>query len=85
MNKQVIIPKSRLQVWFIGVCGGILLWTCLFQLIGIGELWHPQLLPTLWNHSNQSFNKLFNEEKAVQSPHHLLPASEFLIAFNLSR
>lgn len=39
-----VIPKTRLQVWFIRVCSSILLWTCLVQLVTVGELWQPHLL-----------------------------------------
>lgn len=75
-----VIPRSRLQVWFIWVCSSILIWTCLVQLVVVGELWHPHLLAGLWNHSNESY-KLSTEEKAVQLPLPLLPASEYLLNF----
>lgn len=35
--------RTRLQVWFIRVCSSILIWTCLVQLVAVGELWHPHL------------------------------------------
>ncbi|XP_047959992.1 rhamnogalacturonan I rhamnosyltransferase 1 [Salvia hispanica] len=38
------IQRTRLQVWFIRVCSSILIWTCLVQLVAVGELWHPRLL-----------------------------------------
>lgn len=34
-----VIPRTRLQVWFIRVCSSILIWTCLVQLMAVGELW----------------------------------------------
>ncbi|CAA0825592.1 O-fucosyltransferase family protein [Striga hermonthica] len=39
-----VIQRTRLQVWFIRVCSSILIWTCLVQLVAVGELWHPRLL-----------------------------------------
>ncbi|XAR65220.1 hypothetical protein NMG60_11009263 [Bertholletia excelsa] len=44
-----VIPKTRLQVWFIRVCSSILIWTCLVQLVAWGELWKPRLLAGLSN------------------------------------
>lgn len=39
-----VIQRTRLQVWFIRICSSILIWTCLVQLVTVGELWHPRLL-----------------------------------------
>ncbi|XP_051146045.1 rhamnogalacturonan I rhamnosyltransferase 1-like [Andrographis paniculata] len=39
-----VIPKTKLQLWFFRVCTCILIWTCLVQLVAVGELWHPRLL-----------------------------------------
>ncbi|KAK3421878.1 hypothetical protein EUGRSUZ_G02478 [Eucalyptus grandis] len=50
-----VIPRTRLQVWFIWVCSSILLWTCLVQLITVGELWRPHFFERISNrlsHSN---------------------------------
>ncbi|KAK9090747.1 hypothetical protein Sjap_023924 [Stephania japonica] len=41
--------KSRLRVWFVRVCSSIVLYTCIVQLVAVGELWHPRLLSTLSN------------------------------------
>eukprot|EP00250_Pteridium_aquilinum_P005095 c15240_g1_i1 orf=1-999(-) len=35
--------QSRMQVWLIRLSTSILLWTCLIQLMALGELWHPRL------------------------------------------
>ncbi|KAH8496629.1 hypothetical protein H0E87_019391 [Populus deltoides] len=40
----VIARTKRFQVWFIRVCSSILLWTCLVQLLTVGELWHPSFM-----------------------------------------
>ncbi|XP_057494040.1 rhamnogalacturonan I rhamnosyltransferase 1 [Actinidia eriantha] len=41
-----VIPRTRLQVWFIWVCSSILIWTCLVQLLAVGD---PRLLAGLSN------------------------------------
>ncbi|XP_038707630.1 rhamnogalacturonan I rhamnosyltransferase 1-like isoform X1 [Tripterygium wilfordii] len=43
-DKLAGAPRTRLQVWFIRVCASILLWTCLVQLVAVGELWQPRLI-----------------------------------------
>ncbi|CAN1321461.1 Rhamnogalacturonan I rhamnosyltransferase 1 [Linum perenne] len=40
-------PRTRLQVWFIRVCSSILVWTCLVQLVAVGELWRPRFVSNL--------------------------------------
>lgn len=45
-----VIPRTRLQVWFIRVCSSILIWTCLVQLMAVGELWEqPRRVSNLTN------------------------------------
>lgn len=71
-----VIPRTRLQVWFIRVCSSIVLWTCLVQLVAVGELWHPRLLAGITNRISRVAQVHVEE---VQSPPPLLPASEFMI------
>jgi hypothetical protein len=62
----VIARTKRFQVWFIRVCSSILLWTCLVQLLTVGELWHPSFM------ANTTVS-------IVKPPHHpppLLPLSK---------
>ncbi|KAG0470142.1 hypothetical protein HPP92_016842 [Vanilla planifolia] len=33
------LPRSRLQVWFVRVCSCVLVWSCLAQLVAVGDLW----------------------------------------------
>lgn len=44
-----VIQRTRLQVWFIRICSSILIWTCLVQLVAVGELWHPKLFTRFLN------------------------------------
>jgi hypothetical protein len=73
-----VIARTRLQVWFIRVCSSIVLWTCLVQLVAVGELWHPHLLAGITNRISR-IAQLRAEEPPLQSssPPPLLPASEF--------
>lgn len=45
--KPPMLPRARLQVWFVRVSSSILLWTCIVQLMALGEIWHPHL-PVGW-------------------------------------
>uniref|UniRef100_A0A5B6YW24 O-fucosyltransferase family protein n=1 Tax=Davidia involucrata TaxID=16924 RepID=A0A5B6YW24_DAVIN len=72
-----VIPRTRLQVWFIRVCSSILLWTCLVQLVAVGELWHPHLLTGLSNRLTGLARLSIHVEEAVPSPPILLPARTY--------
>lgn len=65
---SLVIPRTRLQVWFIRVCSSILLWTCLVQLVAVGELWHPRLLTGLSSHLSRIAPFPLHVEKAILSP-----------------
>ncbi|KAH9295334.1 hypothetical protein KI387_038922 [Taxus chinensis] len=45
--KPPMLHRARIKVWFVRVSSSILLWTCLIQLMALGELWHPHL-PMGW-------------------------------------
>ena len=75
-DKVPAIPQTRLQVWFIRVCTSILLWTCLVQLVAVGELWHPRFLAEI---SNRIANLSLLPPNAPPPPP-LPPASEFISA-----
>ncbi|KAK4763903.1 hypothetical protein SAY87_013341 [Trapa incisa] len=68
-------PKTRLQVWFVWVCSGVLLWTCLVQFAAVGELWHPKFLNKLSN--GPSYPLPLVTEDSVQSPLPLIPARNY--------
>lgn len=69
------VPRTRLKVWFIRVCSSILIWTCLVQLVAVGELWRPQLLTGL----SSRFTRLsIQVEQPLASPPPLLPARNYI-------
>ncbi|GMY25934.1 rhamnogalacturonan I rhamnosyltransferase 1 [Fagus crenata] len=74
-----VIARTRLQVWFIRVCSSIVLWTCLVQLVAVGELWHPHLLAGITNQISR-IAQLRAEEPPLQSssPPPLLPARKYM-------
>ncbi|KAL1551066.1 Rhamnogalacturonan I rhamnosyltransferase 1 [Salvia divinorum] len=58
------MQRTRLQVCFIRVCSSILIWTCLVQLVAVGELWHPRLLT-----GNPGSTKMSaRQERALPTP-----------------
>ncbi|XP_031262327.1 rhamnogalacturonan I rhamnosyltransferase 1 [Pistacia vera] len=63
-----VVPRTRLQVWFIRVCSSIFLWTCLVQLVAIGELWHPKIFPNLSNRIHWFKNVPRHVDIVIQSP-----------------
>lgn len=69
-------PRTRLQLWFIWVCSSILLWTCLVQLVAVGELWHPKFLYKLSNPLSHYPFPLVIEDPVHSPPPPLVPASE---------
>lgn len=71
------LPRTRLQVWFIRVCTSILVWTCLVQLVAVGELWHPHLLSGLSNHLSQIARLPFPAPEAIPPPPPFLPARNY--------
>ncbi|GAB2214451.1 hypothetical protein Droror1_Dr00018798 [Drosera rotundifolia] len=38
------IQRGRLKAWFVWICSSILVWTCLVQLLSVGELWRPRVV-----------------------------------------
>lgn len=39
-------PRTRMHVWFMRACAGIVVWTCLVQLFAVGHLWRRPRLPS---------------------------------------
>lgn len=68
-----VIQRTRLQVWFIRVCSSILIWTCLVQLVAVGELWHPRLLTGFPGFTKMSAHQ---EGSLPSSPPPFVPASK---------
>lgn len=69
-----VIQRTRLRVWFIRVCSSILLWTCIVQLVAVGELWHPQMLTGISNRMTWLTPYPLRVEEAVHFPPPLVPA-----------
>ncbi|PIM97817.1 hypothetical protein CDL12_29710 [Handroanthus impetiginosus] len=69
-----VIQRPRLQVWFIRVCSSIIIWTCLVQLVAVGELWHPRLLTGFPGFTKMSAHQ---ERSLPSSPPPLVPARNY--------
>ncbi|EOY01838.1 O-fucosyltransferase family protein isoform 1 [Theobroma cacao] len=72
-----VIPRTRLQVWFFRVCSTILLWTCLVQLVAVGELWHPRLLTGLTNRISWITRPPLRVQQSLHSPPPLVPLRNY--------
>ncbi|KAJ4707225.1 O-fucosyltransferase family protein [Melia azedarach] len=49
------VSRSRIKLWMIRAITTILLWTCVVQLMALGEMWGPRLLkgwPSCFSHSD---------------------------------
>lgn len=42
--KNSMVSRSRISLWMIRGITTILLWTCVVQLMALGEMWGPRLL-----------------------------------------
>lgn len=71
-------PRTRLQVWFIWVCSSVLLWTCLVQLVAVGELWHPKFLKRLSNRFSHPLSLVTEDPFLLPPP--LTTASESCVS-----
>ncbi|KAI3452866.1 hypothetical protein Pfo_009529 [Paulownia fortunei] len=69
-----MIQRTRLQVWFIRVCSTILIWTCLVQLVAVGELWRPRLLTGFLGFTKMSVH---SEGSLPSLPPPLVPARNY--------
>lgn len=77
-DKIPAIERTRLKVWFIRVCSSILLWTCLVQLVAVGELWRPRFIAGITHTVSQiSPEPSVRVEEAVPSPPHLRPSRNY--------
>ncbi|KAL2559233.1 O-fucosyltransferase family protein [Forsythia ovata] len=74
LQGQMIQRTRRIQVWFIRVCSSILVWACLFQIVSVGELWHPRLLTGLAGFTKMSVRV---EDSLPSSPPSLVPARNY--------
>ncbi|KAL8171515.1 hypothetical protein V2J09_023319 [Rumex salicifolius] len=44
--EKLRVHKSRMKLWMIRAMTAVLLWTCVVQLMTMGEMWRPKLLNT---------------------------------------
>lgn len=82
-SSPMLIRRSRLQVWLIRICSCILLWTCLIQLVTVGELWHPRL-PKSWRLGDSSRQLTRITSFSLPSQHPALPAPPPLPLISIS-
>ncbi|QCD82551.1 hypothetical protein DEO72_LG2g2891 [Vigna unguiculata] len=69
-------PRSRLRVWFIRACSSIVLWTCLFQLVTVSELWRSHFFLEITSRIHNTIQSpLQTNNELAQPPPTFLPPS----------
>lgn len=80
-TKNSSASKSRMKLWMIRAITTMLLWTCVMQLMTLGEIWGLRLLkgwPSCFTH-RQDLSHLPSLPPNLPLP----PKSEFSLLFNL--
>jgi len=57
VKSKRLIVRPRIKVWMARAITTVILWTCVVQLMAIGELWGPRLLkgmPHCFSHQDES-------------------------------
>ena len=71
------VARPRLQVWLVRACAGILLWTCMVQLMTVRQIWHRPGARLLNLGGGQTRDRVIgNSQTPLGSP--MLPASKFI-------
>ncbi|OWM84703.1 hypothetical protein CDL15_Pgr027490 [Punica granatum] len=75
--KNSVASKSRTKMWIVRAITAALIWTCVFQLVALGETWGPRLLkgwPSCFNQP-EAGRELSNlvQESSAQATKVLLP------------
>ncbi|XP_012468876.1 rhamnogalacturonan I rhamnosyltransferase 1 [Gossypium raimondii] len=68
------LKYSRMKLWMIRATTSVLLWTCVVQLMAVGETWGPRVLkgwPSCFTHQDSSFSVI--EDKVLSVPARVLP------------
>ncbi|KAF9615247.1 hypothetical protein IFM89_022509 [Coptis chinensis] len=47
LKNYPMVSRSRMKLWFIRATTIVLVWTCLLQLVALGEMWGPSVLKGL--------------------------------------
>lgn len=73
------VSHGRMKLWTLRAITTLLLWTCIIQLVAIGEVWGPRVLKN-WPSCSNSPNKYTEETNLsfIQPKRHLPPKSEIL-------
>lgn len=73
VKSKRLIVRPRIRVWMARAITTVILWTCVVQLMAIGEFWGPRLLkgmPHCFSHQDESpvIAKAFLPAKVVLPP-----------------
>ena len=70
-KSKLMVYRGRMKMWMIPGMMTILLWTCVVQLMGLGEMRGPRLLkgwPSCFNPAD-----MFSDDKLPSVPPRVLP------------
>ncbi|PIN17564.1 hypothetical protein CDL12_09777 [Handroanthus impetiginosus] len=71
-TKILRVPHGRMKLWTLRAITTLLIWTCIIQLVAIGEVWGPRLLKS-WPCSNHPNVHTETNMSLVQPKKHFPP------------
>ncbi|BBM98664.1 rhamnogalacturonan I rhamnosyltransferase [Marchantia polymorpha subsp. ruderalis] len=77
--KPPMLPRSRMQVWFIRASTSIFLWTCLIQLTTLKDIWQPQMLRSCFEQIHPPLPVRSQSTTSPYSPSRLYKSNGFLM------
>lgn len=74
-----MVSRSRMKLWMIRVTTTVLLWTCVVQLMALGEMWGPRVLKGWPSCFTPSYSAVPLKPSSVVEKIALPPKSEFVV------
>ncbi|XP_006345092.1 uncharacterized protein At1g04910-like [Solanum tuberosum] len=71
--KSSMVSRSRMKLWMIRAATSILLWTCVVQLMTLGETWGPRVLKGWPSCFSQESTAAFALQSSPEVPARVLP------------
>lgn len=78
--KSSMMSRSRMKLWMVRATTSILLWTCVVQLMTLGETWGPRVLKGWPSCFSQESTAAFAVDSSPEVPARVLPPkSEYFL------
>lgn len=81
--KSSMMSRSRMKLWMIRATTSILLWTCVVQLMTLGETWGPRVLKGWPSCFSQESTAAFALQSSLEVPARVLPPKSEYFFCNL--